>query len=112
MQNHKLIEVKLSYSKYAANFPVKVHNNQTISLFETGATISCMSETCFEKLDPKPPLITQDTYRGNDADSNSLDPLGTTTFTLDFPKKFQQQFIVCEHLLRPIILGLDFLHTT
>ena len=30
--------------------------------------------------------------------------------TLEFPKKFQQQFIVCKHLLRPIILGLDFSH--
>ena len=50
-----MIEVKLSDSKYAANFPVKVNNNQTPSLLHTHATISCMSKTCFDKLDPKPP---------------------------------------------------------
>ena len=49
-------------------------------------------------------------YKVNGADGNSLNPLGTTICTLEFPRKFQQQFIVCEHLLRPIILGLDFPH--
>ena len=81
-----------------------------VSLFDTCATISCMSKACFDKLDYKPLLITKCTYRVNGADGNSLGPLTTTTCTLEFPKMFQQQFIVCEHLLRPIILGLDFSH--
>ena len=29
---------------------------------------------------------------------------------LNFLKQFQQQFIVCQHLLCPIILGQDFYH--
>ena len=33
---HEIIEVKLSDTKYAANFPVTINNNQTISLFDTG----------------------------------------------------------------------------
>ena len=33
-----------------------------------------------------------------------------TTCTLQFHKKFHQQFIVCENLLQPVILGLDFSH--
>ena len=82
----------------------------SVSLFDTGATISCMSKACFGKLDPKPPLTATHTYRVNGVDGNSLGPLGTTTCTLGFPKKFQQQLIVCEHLLRLIILGLDFSH--
>ena len=69
-----------------------------------------MSKTCFDKLDPKPPLIMQHTYRVNGTDGNSLGPLGITTCTLEFPKKSQQQFIVFEHLLRPIMLDLDFSH--
>ena len=28
---------------------MKVKNNQTVSLFETGAIISCMSKSCFNK---------------------------------------------------------------
>ena len=109
-KEHEVIEVKLSSSKYAANFPGKINNNNTVSLFDTGASIPCMSKSCFNKLDPKCPLITKQPYRVNGTDGNSLGPLGTANCTLEFPKKFQQQFIICEHLLRSIILGLDFSH--
>ena len=81
-----------------------------VSLFDTGAMISCMSKPCFDTLDPRPPLSTKHPYRVNGADGNSLGPLGTATCTLEVPKKFQQQFIVYEHLFRPIIPGLDFSH--
>ena len=104
-KEHEVIEIKLSNSKFADNFPVKVNNNQTVSLFDTGATISYMLKSFFDKLDPKPLAITKHPYRVNSTDSNSLGPLGTATCTLGFPKMFWQQFIKCEHLLRPIILG-------
>ena len=39
-----------------------------------------------------------------------LVPLGTTICTLEFPRKFLQQFIVFQLLLQPITLGLDFSH--
>ena len=78
-QADEIIDVKLSNMTYAANFHVTINNNNAIFLFDTGATISCMSKV-------------------------------TTTFTLLLPKKFQQQFIVCKHLLCPIILGLNFSH--
>ena len=107
-QEHEIIRVKLSNTKYAVNFSVTINNK--ISLFDTGAKISCVSKACFDKLDPKLPLTETHTYKVNGADSNSLSPLGTTTCTLEFPKMLEQQFIVCEHLLRPLILGLDFSH--
>ena len=56
-QADKIIEVKLSNMKYAANFPVTMNKNNTISLFDMGATISCMSKACFNKLKPKPTLV-------------------------------------------------------
>ena len=90
--------------------PAEVNNNQTVSLFDTGASISCMSKSCFNKLDPRPPLITKHSYRVNGTDGNSLGLLVLANCTLEFPKKIQQQFIICEHLLRLIILGLDFSH--
>ena len=46
----KLFRLKLSNMKYAANFPVTNNNNNTISPFDTGATISWLSKTCFDKL--------------------------------------------------------------
>ena len=53
----KIIEVSLSNMKYDANFPVTINNNNTVSLFDTGATISYMSKACFDKLQPKPALV-------------------------------------------------------
>ena len=69
-----------------------------------------MSKSCFDKLEPRPLLFTKHPYRESGIDGNSLGPHGTATFTQESPKKFHQQFIICEHLLRPIILGLDFSH--
>ena len=66
-----------------------------------------MSKACFDQLQPKPVLVKTHVCKVNDADGNSLHSLGTTTCTFEFPKIFQQQFIVCKHLLYPIILGLD-----
>ena len=74
--------------KYAANFPVTINNNNTISLFDMGDTISCMSKACSDKLKPRPVIIQTHAYKVNDANGNSLGPLRTTTCTLKFPKKF------------------------
>ena len=109
-KKHEVIILKLSNRKYAASFPVKVNNNQTFSLFDTGATVSCLLESCFDKLDPKPLLIIKHPYRVKGTDGNILGHTGTATCTLEFPKKFQQPFIICNYLLRPIILGLGFSH--
>ena len=91
--------VALSNMKYVMNFPVTINMNNTISLFDTGATITCMSKACFEKLQPKPKLVQSKTYRGNGANRNSLGPIGMTTCILEFPKKFWQQFTICKNLL-------------
>ena len=104
----EIIEVKLSNIKYATNFPVTINKNEIISLFDTGDIISCISKECFDKLDPKPASIQTHTYTVYGTNDNSLGPPWTTTCTLEFLKKFQQQFIVCKHLLRPIIFELHF----
>ena len=44
------------------------------------------------------------------ATGGSLSPLGTTTCTFKLgEKEFTYTFIVCQHLLRPMIIGADFL---
>ena len=53
-------------------------------------------------------LVQTHTYRVDGVDGNSLGLLRTTTCTLEFPIIFQQQFIVCEHILCLAILGLDY----
>ena len=77
----KIIEVKLSNMKYAANFPTTINKNNTIFLFDTGATISSMSKAWCDKLQPKPSLVLTHTYKANGADGNSLGPLRMTTCT-------------------------------
>ena len=72
----KTIEVKLSNIKYATNFPVTINKNKTISLFDTGTTISCMSKTCFDKLDPKPTVIPIHMYKANVTNGSSFSFLG------------------------------------
>ena len=79
----KIIKVKLSSMKYAANFPVIITNNNTISLFDTGAT---MSKACFDNLQPKAALVQTHTYKVNGANCNRFGPLGMTTCTLEVSK--------------------------
>ena len=49
-QTDEIIEVTISNMKQAVNFPVTINQNRTISLCDTGATISCMSKSCFDRL--------------------------------------------------------------
>ena len=56
--------------RYAMNFPVTIIKNNTISLFDTGAPISCMSKACFDKLQPKSKLIQINIYKVNGTDRN------------------------------------------
>ena len=93
--------------KYAAHFPVSINYNRTISLFDTGATVPCMSKSCFDKLQPQQKLVKTKTYRVHCAEDNSPDSIGMTKCTLDFPKKFHPT-IHCENYLNHVILDLDF----
>ena len=64
-----------------------------------------MSKACFDKLQHKSALVQKHAYKVNGANGNSLGPLRITIYP---HKKFPQQFIVCEHLLCPIIFSLDW----
>ena len=69
--------------KYAADFPVMINKNSTISLFYTGAIISYMSKACFDKLQPKAALVQTHTYKVNCVNGKSLSPLGMAIYTLE-----------------------------
>ena len=45
------------------------------------------------------------------ADGSNLGPMGIVVCSLILgAHEFEHKFIVCEHLLHPVILGLDFAH--
>ena len=68
-----------------------------------------MSETLYQQLDLPPlKLLQRTTVRS--ASGSSLAPVGMVKcmFTLG-DQMFSTEFIVCKHLMRPLILGEDFL---
>ena len=76
-------------------------------MYDTGASMSCMSLKTFESLnlnlakDRFPTVVT--------ATGTSMDPLGFTQCTFNINgHSFTQKFIVCTNQFRPVILGKDF----
>ena len=90
-------------------FPVQIEQVMCNALIDTGASRSCISEKFYKQLN-LPPI--QELFRTHvrSATGGSLSPLGTTQCTFHIgEKEFKFNFIVCKHLLRPVIIGVDFL---
>ena len=78
-------------------------------MIDTGATRCCLREDYFKKL-PKASLTHLRNYRIRSASRKDLHTLGKTTCPLIVgDKTYQVEFIVCRNLIKPAILGLDFL---
>ena len=80
------------------------------ALIDTGATKSCISEAYFKTL-------LQQNLKGlhrvavRSASGSSLAPVGFMTCNITLGNKtFQHDFIVCKHLMRPLMLGREFLY--
>ena len=96
-------------SEQGTTFPTKVGSTLCNALIDTGATKSCMSESYYKTLHLNSIHSVVNTCVRSATGSN-LSPLcivncplklGNTTFVNDF--------IVCQNLTRPLILGKDFL---
>ena len=88
-------------------FPITTSNIKINALYDTGASMSCMSLKTFESLnlnlakDRFPTVVT--------ATGTSMDPIGFTQCTFNINgRSFTQKFIVCTNQSRPVILGKDF----
>ena len=85
-----------------------VDTQSAITLFDTGATCSCLSYKTFQKIITNKNLINKK-IRVVQADGHSLDPIGTAELGIQLGKEqFKYKFIVCKNLKTPMILGLDF----
>ena len=77
---------------------------------DTGATRSCISEAYFKML-PQQNLEGLHRVAVRSAPGSSLAPVGFMTCNITLGNKtFQHDFIVCKHLMRPLILGREFLY--
>ena len=74
---------------------------------DTGATKSCISESYFKTL-PKQNLKELKRVMVRSASGSNLAPIGFATCKLTLGNKtFENNLIVCKHLMRPLILGRD-----
>ena len=96
-------------SEQGTTFPTKVGPTLCNALIDTGATKSCMSESYYKTLHLDSMRSVVNT-RVKSATGSNLSPLGIVNCPLKLGNTtFVNDFIVCQNLTRPLILGKDFL---
>ena len=96
-------------SEQGTTFPTKVGSTLCNTLIDTGATKSCMSESYYKTLHLDSIHSVVNTRVKSTTGSN-LSPLGIVNCSLKLGNTtFVIDFIVCQNLTRPLILGKDFL---
>ena len=97
-------------TKQGTTFPVNLQGTLCNALIDTGATKSCISESYFKTL-PKQNLKELQRVMVRSASGSNLAPIGFTTCKVTLGNKtFENDLIVCKHLMRPLILGRDFVY--
>ena len=96
-------------SEQGTTFPTKVGSTLCNALIDTSATKSCMSESYYRTLQIGS-ICSLVNMHVRSATGSNLSPLGIVNCTFDLGKTtFVNDFIVCQNLTRPLILGRDFL---
>ena len=96
-------------SEQGTTFPTKVGSTLCNALIDTGATKSCMSESYYKTLHMDRICSVVNTHVKSTTGSN-LSPLDIVNCPLKLGNTtFVNDFIVCQNLTRPLILGKDFL---
>ena len=96
-------------SEQGITFPTKVGSTLCNALIDTGATKSCMSESYYKMLHLNSIHSVVNTHVRSTTGSN-LSPLDIVNCTLKLgTTTFVNDFIVCQNLTRPLILGKEFL---
>ena len=94
-----------------ADIPVKINENPTKALVDTGAYMSCISEASYYECG-SPPLDSLCNLSVRSASGTDLLPLGMACCLVRLgDQEYQHKFIVCKKLTKRVILGIDFLRT-
>ena len=107
-QNYQIAQVIVGSSK-GTTFLTKIGDVVCNALVDTGASRSCISKSFYRQLNLPPFKALCRTNMWSAMGSN-LVPLGLvrSSFILG-TERFSTKVIVCKHLVRPLILGEDFL---
>ena len=111
-ERHKIerIEQVVIGTERGTTFPINIQGSKCNALIDTGATRSCISEAYFKML-PQQNLKGLQRVAVRSASGSSLAPVGFVTYNITLGNKsFQHDFVVCKHLVRPLILGREFLY--
>ena len=104
-----MIEQLVIGSEKGTTFPIDMQGTKCNVLIDTGASRSCISEAYFKTL-PEQTLKGLHRVAARSMSGTSLAPLGFMTSNITLGNKtFQHDFVVCKHLMRPLILGREFL---
>ena len=88
-------------------FPISVQDKEVNALLDTGAEKSCMSMDMFARL--KLPLNVAKVPKLRNASGRDMKTHGVTTMKFKMGNTiFILEFVVCDNLVRPIIIGRDF----
>ena len=99
--------VTLSMFLISFTFPVCIQDKEINALLDTGAEKNCMSIDMFAKL--KLSINVGKTPKLRNASGKDMKTHGVMTAKFKLGNTiFVQDFIVCEDLVRPIIIGRDF----
>ena len=93
-------------SERGTTFPATIKQTVCNALTDTGAIRSCISEKFYKQIN-LPPVRELLRIHVRSATGGSLSPIGMTQYTFKLgEKEFTYTFIVCKHLLRPMIIEL------
>ena len=88
-------------------FPISIQDREVNALLDTGAEKSCMSIDMFARL--KLPLNVAKVPKLRNASGRDMKTHGVTTMKFKMGNTiFTQEFVVCDNLVGPIIIGRDF----
>ena len=110
-ERHKIevIEQVIIGSERGTTFPIAIQGTKYNALIDNGATQSCISEAYFKTL-PQQNLKGLHRVAVRSASGISLAPMDFITYNITLGNRaFQHNFVVCKHLMRPLILGREFL---
>ena len=111
-ERHKVeaVEQVVIDTKRGTTFPTNLQGTLCNALIDTGATKSCISESYFKTL-PNQNLKELQRVMVRSASGSNLAPIGFAKCKLTLGNKtFENDLIVCKHLMRPLILGRDLVY--
>ena len=96
-------------SAIGAKMPTTFGQTKCNVLVDTGAMKNCMRQGYYQQL-MLPTTRPIHTYQVKSANGRNLCPIGITESGLKIgQKEYKNDFVVCKNLIRPCILGIDFL---